>query len=190
MADFLRLFVALPLHREKCQALSALSGCFPLPALPARLALCRADTLHLTLVFLGDSPVSALPALKDEFQRMAAAHPPFDVIPTNLGGFPDAQKASILWFGYEKTPELSVLAQGIGQAIDGLGLTRDKKPFAPHLTLARVKGGHLSCREFPALTAAQKTAFGFRAERFTLFASHLGAQGVRHEAVAEFPLKG
>lgn len=190
MADLLRLFIALPIPASQRQALAALARRLPPPAPQTRLAFCSADTLHLTLAFLGDTDASALPALKEGLSILAASLSGFPLLPTRLGGFPDAEKAKIVWLGYAQSHELEALAAGVGRVVDGLGLARDAKPFKAHLTLARVKGGALSCKDVLALTTQETASLGFRAERFTLFRSRLGPGGARHESLAEFPLRG
>ncbi len=54
------------------------------------------------------------------------------------GTFGDPRSPSILWRGLEgDLAALSVLQENVESAMESLGFQREKRPFRPHLTLAR-----------------------------------------------------
>ena len=95
----------------------------------------RADSLHLTLAFLGHVDESRLPALIALGQTVAAACPPFVLQLDQLGHWPHNH---IVWASCgDVPPALSGLAEDLRRQLDQLGLPIDQRPYFPHLTLVR-----------------------------------------------------
>jgi 2'-5' RNA ligase len=88
----------------------------------------RPENLHLTLAFIGESndPDSAAEAID------AAAVPPFFLAVRGFGHFGD-----LWWVGIEKNPALTGLAESLQESLRRHGFEVDKRPFRPHITLAR-----------------------------------------------------
>ncbi|HET8673476.1 MAG TPA: RNA 2',3'-cyclic phosphodiesterase [Thermoleophilaceae bacterium] len=63
----------------------------------------------------------------------------------------------------------------------------EKRPFWPHVTVARVKRGE---RRVPPLDAPAPPAEPFRARVVTLYRSHLSPRGARYEALRRLSLGG
>ena len=61
----------------------------------------------------------------------------------------------------------------------------EKRPFWPHVTVARVKRGE---RRVPALDAPAPPAEPFVAPVVTLYRSHLSPRGARYEALERLTL--
>lgn len=62
----------------------------------------------------------------------------------------------------------------------------EKRPFWPHITVARVKRGE---RRVPRLDAPDLPSEPFAAARLTLYRSHLSPRGARYEALRVLDLK-
>jgi len=96
---------------------------------------------HLTLQFLGrvdddDALVAALREVTD-----AAA--PFETELEGAGAYPSAARAKVLWIGVGAgATELTELAAGVASVSEGLGHTIERRPYTPHLTVARVPRPH------------------------------------------------
>ena len=88
-----------------------------------------------------------------------------------------------------EAPGLDALAAGIDAATSQLGVAREKQPFAPHLTLARIKE-RLDLRPLRATIAGLPSlGFGqFEARSFFLYQSALKPTGSVYTKLAEFPL--
>ncbi|HXO20151.1 MAG TPA: RNA 2',3'-cyclic phosphodiesterase [Thermoanaerobaculia bacterium] len=151
------------------------------------------QTLHLTLVFLGETADARLPALAAGLTDACAAHPPFTMALAGGGTFPPGRPARVAWIGVAAGPELPSLQAAVAAAAAaaaGLApIAPEDRPFTPHVTLAR-------CREpWPreateTFAAAFAGAVGdpFAVTRGVLVASELGAGGARHRPVETFPL--
>jgi len=92
-----------------------------------------AANLHLTLVFLGEVPGEAIPALRRAAQPAAGAA--FELALDRLGAF---ARAGVAWAGCGRPPrELLDLQAGLSARVREAGFTPDERAFAAHLTLAR-----------------------------------------------------
>ena len=131
-AKRLRLFVALwpsaavrrAVHAIARPAIEA-SGGRPVP---------RAN-YHLTLVFLGDQPLSALPRIR---QALAAVDPPSGMM--HLVRFGTFAKARVLWLGPERTPpDLAHCVHDLRATLRAAGVEwrQGAERFRAHVTLAR-----------------------------------------------------
>ena len=88
----------------------------------------RAENLHLTLAFIGEveSPDAAIAAVS------AVKSAPFTLRIEKLGAFGD-----LYWVGCEKSAQLLSLQREVCACLEKEGVSFDKKPFKPHLTLCR-----------------------------------------------------
>lgn len=142
-------------------------------------------TLHLTLVFLGEVPDAEPVAAALE----TCAFEPMELGVGGLGVFPNARRPSVLWTGVGDRSGLLGRLQGELARVLTPFVEPERRGFAPHLTLARVKG-------FPprglgeavaALAAGWDAAPGpWRVDRFALVQSTLDARGARHTVLREF----
>lgn len=164
MEGLLRLFFALPLPPGLQLALETWQR-----AHPGIRGWCRPEDLHLTLAFLGELPPDALPRLEDAARTVAAGHRAFTLRTAELGGFPDARRARVIWLGLAPCPALEDLAADLRQALAARGVPFDPKPFRPHLTLARLRRT-CSVEAFPSPESRS-----FPAERIVLFESRQGS---------------
>jgi 2'-5' RNA ligase len=127
--------------------------------------------LHLTLKFIGES--YDLQGITKALSEVRGA--PAEVGLKGLGTFP-----RVLWIGVQA--DLASLAARIDQALEPLGITRETRPFSPHLTIARMKDGRM-----PKFN--EQPDFGsFRISEFVLYESKLGSSGPTYTALERFPL--
>jgi 2'-5' RNA ligase len=99
------------------------------------------ENIHLTLKFLGDVSESNLKVLKDVLKTVVANHDQFEISIGGLGAFPKARRPRVIWIGIESPPELAAVQRNIESETARLGYARERRPFSPHLTLARVSRG-------------------------------------------------
>jgi len=90
----------------------------------------RPENLHLTLVFLGETP----PGHVLEIQRMMDCAPagPFTLQFEGMGKFGDTW-----WVGIQQNSALAGLYNHLSQWLKATGFPIESRPFKPHLTLAR-----------------------------------------------------
>jgi hypothetical protein len=100
-AEFLRLFIALPVpaevRAEIARAQVQLKCCLP----PGVVRWVRAEQFHLTLKFLGDIHPTQLDALKKSVAEACAGLLPPALSAKGVGFFPHAQKPRVIWAGVE-----------------------------------------------------------------------------------------
>lgn len=102
----------------------------------------RSEGLHLTLAFLGVRTSDAATGLAGAGVAVAARHPPLRLRTTALGGFPEGDRARVLWLGLGHDPALEALAEDLRAVLADRGEAFDAKAFRPHITLARFKRPH------------------------------------------------
>jgi 2'-5' RNA ligase len=92
------------------------------------------SNLHITLAFLGQQPVSALPVLKDILSELPASP-----MMLNLDRVSYFNKNRIAWAGMHDVPEeLIKLQRSLVSALEENGIHFDNHShFKPHVTLAR-----------------------------------------------------
>lgn len=133
-----RLFVALELPAEVRERLGELQRELRRQGL-GHLRWVRPEGIHLTLKFLGETPVSRLAAIADALKEAVKGVPPLELGLGPAGAFGDRRGPRVLWVGLEgDLASLQELQRRVELAMVGLGFPREERPFAPHLTLARV----------------------------------------------------
>lgn len=154
----------------------------------ARIRWVRIESLHLTLRFLGPTPLDEAPALGLAGTAAAARVAPFEVTIGGAGAFPADGPPRTLWLGLRAGTEgLARLAA----ELDALLPPGDSRTFMPHLTIARTDGLRLASAAARALAvAADGHEWSFRADRLVLFRSHLGTGPAWYEPITEAPLGG
>ncbi len=130
-----RLFIALELPPPTKEALTHIQT--QLKTAPG-VRWIKPSQLHLTLQFLGDTPVSKVSPLIQVLQKIAANTKPFKLYLDQLGLFPNAKRPRIVWVGLAgETEALLRLQQRIVIAAGSLGFQAEDRPFKPHITLGR-----------------------------------------------------
>lgn len=185
----LRLFIACPLPDETKLALAAVQS--ELLRLGANhLRWVRPESIHITLKFLG----GVLESRVDEITNaLAAAVEPFELRlrPTKLGGF-GGTRMRVVWVGLEGDVDaLGGLAASVEESLAPLGFPRERRPFAPHLTLARVGDGLSPAerRELASIIGEYRfAALGpMVVTEVLLMQSTLGPGGSVYRQLASFP---
>ena len=135
----MRLFIALPFSEAFRQVL--LDGIRQLRDQSQGGNFTRPENLHLTLAFIGESDRMA-----DARRVMEGLSTrPFKLELGESGAFGDLH-----WVGLRRCPPLDRLARELRQGLLDAGFDIDRKPFRPHITLAR----QLRADQPPRLTLA------------------------------------
>ncbi len=137
----------------------------------------RADSIHLTLAFLGDVGVDSLP-------RLLA--PPAGVFTSafrvTLDQWGCWARNGIGWTAPSQVPEsLRELAENLEGWLRGAGFELEQRAFAPHVTLVR----KAQCAPLPDLVAP----IAWQVDEFALIQSHLMPGGSRYRKLGVWPLK-
>jgi 2'-5' RNA ligase len=150
--------------------------------------------LHLTVRFLGDTPLDVVPdvALAVEDAIGGSGVRGFEVVLEGAGVFPGLRKPRALWLGIAQgATSLGSLAGVLGPALEALGWAHDGRPYRPHLTVARldstsIADGGAVAAELERAAAGWRTSFV--ADRVILYRSHLGGGPPRYDPIVEIPL--
>lgn len=146
------------------------------------------ENLHITLKFLGETSNDQVPLIERELARLASQRPTFTVSLRGLGVFPDLKRPAVCWAGLKDAPGLMTLAEDIEAAISPLGFARERRPFQPHLTLARVQAAP-TARFFEIMTQHATTDFGTDLiSELLLMRSSWPAPGL-YRAIGTWPLQ-
>jgi 2'-5' RNA ligase len=184
-----RTFIALPLPADAHEMLEELQR--PMLDLGADVRWTPIESVHLTVKFLGEIEHSVLPPLTDAIRRVAADSGRFSVRLHGVGAFPNLRAPNILWCGIQGDMErLQALQQGVESACAKLGFPPEERPFAPHLTLGRVRSRRnlrplLNCIRINSLL---ECVTGI--ERINLYQSSLSPRGAIHTILESFPFGG
>jgi RNA 2',3'-cyclic 3'-phosphodiesterase len=143
---------------------------------------------HVTVKFLGEISEELIPRLQIVCGDIAPRFSATSVRLQGLGVFPDLARPQVVWCGFADAALLTSLAAQLETACESLGISRDRRAFHPHVTLARVKSKPPS--ELRTLVEEHEaTDFGAAAlSRFTLYRSELTPQGPNYTPIQEFRL--
>lgn len=96
--------------------------------------------VHLTLRFLGDTPVERMTEVSSALDDVAAKHTAFRLHLDKLGCFPNPRQPRVIWVGVaDNEDRLRTLQKDVEAAMGPLGWKPESRRFHPHLTLGRVK---------------------------------------------------
>jgi len=105
-----------------------------------RVSWTKPESIHLTLKFLGDIPVSQVNPILDSLRRAVAGVQTFTMKIEGLGAFPNFRNPRVIWVGISEGAEaLRQLQPRIEQELVRLRFPKDKKKFNAHLTLGRIR---------------------------------------------------
>lgn len=180
----MRLFVALNLSQEIRDALQEpLAELQPLGK-TARWA--RPEGMHVTLKFIGHVDATKLDAIRAALATVRS-DAPVEMRVRGMGFFPDARRPHVLWCGIEASANLAPLAAETERALEPLGIPREGRAFAPHLTLARLKDSHGLGKLVQAAERMKSREFGSaRATQFHLFESLTKPSGAEYRKIESY----
>ncbi|WP_328761529.1 MULTISPECIES: RNA 2',3'-cyclic phosphodiesterase [unclassified Streptomyces] len=131
----------------------------------------RIEDWHITLAFLGELPVEAVPLLQPPLAALAATHQPLELALRSSGHFDHR----VLWSGIAGEVEgLHLLTSRVRTAVKDCGIPFEGRPLRPHLTLARSRRSDASSTVEVAAALTGFTGRTWRAERLHLVGSNIG----------------
>lgn len=135
----------------------------------------RAETLHITLAFLGSTPAEQLDALTACVD--AVRTDAFELVLDQAGYW---RHNRIGWLGAGRTPPQHFeLVGALNAALQGAGFAVDARPHVPHVTLLRNSTGG----EVPECTPVH-----WPIRDFVLVASRREADGMHYDVIRRWPL--
>ncbi|WP_137991664.1 RNA 2',3'-cyclic phosphodiesterase [Streptomyces vilmorinianum] len=149
----------------------------------------RIEDWHITLAFLGELPVTAVPSLRPALAHLAATRPPLELALRGSGHFDER----VLWSGIGGDLEgLHRLATEVRAVVEECGVPFAGRPLRPHLTLARARRDDTSSVVATAAGLAGFTGRSWRAARLHLVGSDFGRGPgpIRYRDIASWAFEG
>lgn len=133
------------------------------------------DDYHITLAFLGEASLIQLDEVRKLIGKIIKNHQSFYLTLGDMNTFGEPLSPRILWKGVREEPLLCVLQQDVYDACTRIGFTLDKRPFKPHITLARKwQGeGQFNIEKIDRIFKNTEQIISFLADRIVLYETHL-----------------
>lgn len=194
----MRAFFGIPLDQEWTRALGRVAH---LSRATGDTQLSRArwvppENLHLTLRFLGEIDDPAAERLVADVRLACTETEAFNLpIEEAVRAIPSASRASMLWSTFsDPHGTCSDLVRRLSDTIASHGFAPESRPFAPHVTLARLRGAAridevlLSSLDDDVRAALGGGVPSVSVRTITLFSSTLSRSGATYSTVAEIDL--
>ena len=175
LSSRVRAFFGLPLPEEHRAALGRYIAHCEATAPDFRWV--PAANLHLTLRFIGSVDRDLVEGVANRLAESPLAA--FELALGDLGTFKRGRLARVAWLGLTSGVEAAqALAARVEAACVAAGLEAEKRPFQPHLTLARARNRFGAA--LPGLPDAPKLR-PWRADELVVYQSHLSPKGSVYE---------
>jgi len=191
----LRLFIALdPGPEAKAQLNQGLQESGLAGTLPTgKIRWTSPDDRHLTLRFLGSVPEARIEAIRAACKVAAHTQRAFSGFIRSIELFSRSRGVVVLYAAVDPVDRLTSLAGSLRGPLELLGYAEERRPFFPHITLARIQlpvGNAAAAKSAPRLQRLQlPLAIPFRAEAITLYTSDLGRGRPVYHVVEAFALQ-
>jgi len=154
-----RLFIGIPIESQR--AVQAEENWKKDPHLNRNvLKWVKPENWHITLIFLGATPGSAVDLLQQLIEESFNGIQGFSSELSGIGVFPNTHNPKVLWLGLENFQFLMTAQSKMRELLQQNGFSLDDKPLKPHLTLARVKNIQHRASFETLLNHYQQSTFG------------------------------
>ena len=177
----MRLFIGIPLDPAVVGELARLSEKLKSPSDGLRWS--APAGWHITLQFLGATSSEQCACVTAGLRRIR--HAPFEIQLDPPGFF---ERAGVFFAGVRLSPDLTGLQQQVVAATQPCGFVPEDRPYHPHITLAREKGGSRGLRKLKSRIPAGMQFSNSVAGEFLLYESFPGPGGSRYEVRERFQL--
>ncbi len=186
-----RLFLALPLPAAVIERIDRVSTRLAQKEWPVRWT--APGSAHITLHFLGEVEASQAQLLRMALPGEVAKHPATSLKTGRLGVFPNQRKPRVLWMGLDgELDGLNRLQSDLGRLLTSLEFEIEDRPFAPHITLGRLRQEISGARGMEIWTTLRGFELGppldVPVDEVILYRSILTRDGATHEPLVRCPL--
>ncbi len=156
--------------------------------------------IHLTLAFLGYLTDEQLETAIDAARLAAQQAVPFEYRLKGLGIFGSSSQPRVIWMGIEDLPSgqiqgspLQQLHRVLAKELELRGFEIEKRPFSPHLTLARIKQplSPLEQQSLQRLLHSKQAGASspvYRVNHLSVMKSELSRAGATYTCLREYAL--
>ena len=189
--DPVRLFIAVPVPPLMRAEFQRARRHFERAGAP-RLRWVRAEAIHLTLKFLGETPLARVGVIERELEEISAETQRHVLRLTGFGVF-GGRRPRVLWAGLDGAVEdTATLARAIDARLAVRGFPPERRNFRPHLTLARVSDGATAEDRTQLVGLVERVGslppLVLPVEQIQLIRSELRPEGARYTTLRAFPL--
>ncbi len=154
----------------------------------AKIKLVEPENLHLTLKFLGEVEESRIPVIVEALSEAVSGFKEFKITLEGVGAFPKVSRPNVIWIGVGDGREsLIELANSVENSLKRIGFPKERRPYEPHLTIARVK---YRSSDLPAIIKRVEGTFigDVTVREVRLKKSTLTPKGPIYDTLESFPL--
>lgn len=185
---YYRTFIGVPLqvsHRflkSREELMQRLAG--------ERISWVHPSRYHITLRFIGDTPVSEIQGISDTLKEVGEVPGKQHLLLDRLSSFGNRDKPRVLWVGFENTQLFEKLKKMTDNALEVCNIPRDEQSFNPHLTLGRIRN-RVNLSAFHACIELMKDRFREEVfvDRLVFYRSELGPKGPVYTPLSRLDFK-
>jgi 2'-5' RNA ligase len=134
----IRSFLAFELPEDIKTIVTRVSGEIRKSSLDVRWV--RPESIHLTVVFMGDVRSDQIPSMGESLGAVCANHGSFSISLKPMGCFPNSRNPRVIWLGIDgDLGRMSRFRDDLQAALAPFGIKEEERAFRPHLTLGRFK---------------------------------------------------
>jgi RNA 2',3'-cyclic 3'-phosphodiesterase len=185
----IRAFIAIELPAAVTQLAATLQT--DLKSHKLKMRWVKPQNMHLTLKFIGEMPSLRTAEVARAIREATRGMAPFELIVQGIGVFPGMRRPRVVWIGTGgRTDLLRKLHASVEDQMAALDFPRQDRPFAAHLTLARIDRQLDPQQLLHGMQAVgQFESKPFTVSELILFQSDLKPQGPLYTALEKVALK-
>ena len=132
-----RIFIAIRIIPEK--SLLSMISSYKLALKGDSIKWTDVSNMHITLVFLGDTPEKKVEELDNILKEQCSGSGEFELVISGSGVFKSIKDPRVLWTGVVNSEKMNRLQKILVKKLRESGIEFEKRLFSPHLTLGRIK---------------------------------------------------
>jgi RNA 2',3'-cyclic 3'-phosphodiesterase len=148
------------------------------------------EDLHITLAFLGNAPTEKLSIAVDNVRQALSQSQGFQLELNKLGIFGTIDSPRIFWVDTKESNELQAVRTKVFTACVEAGFQLEKRPFKPHITLARKWAGDqpFQISSLDVWRELQSEPLSYNVNEVVLYQTHLD-RTPKYDAVKTYLLE-
>jgi len=189
MSERIRAFIAIELNKEIHDYLANIQN--ELKQARADVKWVKPENIHLTLKFLGNMDISQINQIKKILAEISQGENEFSIELSRVGAFPKLKYPRAIWIGIEKNQDkVTEIANNLEERLHKLGISKEDRPFHPHITIGRVKSSlnrSTLAEKLTSINIPQRPSMTIK--KLTLFKSTLTPNGPIYQVLNESNFK-
>jgi len=185
-----RIFAAVDISEQARLRVSEYSAALRREFPDLRVGWEKAEKLHLTLKFLGETNETQLNDLIEIVKKIAEQISTFRLQIAATGVFPSPRKPRILWLGVnDKTESLLKISGLLETECEKIGFPKENRNFKAHLTIGRLREPHKSTEIARKHLQNEFEPVEFKVSEIAIYESKLQSTGSIYLVISKQKLK-